>query len=396
MRENFKPIAVLFTTLFLVMIGFGIVLPIFPFLIIELGGGPAALGFFMASYSIMQFIFAPLWGRLSDRIGRRPVLLIGLGGYGLTFTLFGFVTELWMMFAIRILSGLISSATLPTAMAYVADTTSGEERSKGMGILGAAMGLGMIAGPALGGWLGHSSFAIPFFVAGGLAVLNLPFAILFLPESLKEPAVDTSRDKARISFEVIKNPLFLLFFLGFITSFTMSMFQGTFALFAADRAGFGPKEMGILFAVLGLVGVIVQGGLVGRLAKKFGDVRLVRAGMLISTVGMLLIIASTNVFLLFLTSAIFNIGNTLLTPSSSSLVSKNSTGGQGVALGIMQSFGSLGRIFGPMVGGVLYNIHMNAPYFTGAVLLLFVILLAGGKIARFDAGTDKRAAKEKG
>jgi len=173
----------------------------------------------------------------------------------------------------------------------------------------------------------------------------------------------------------------------------MSLFQGTFALFAADRAGFGPKEMGILFAVLGVVGVIIQGGLVGKLAKKFGDVNLIRAGMLISTVGMLLIVTSTNVFLLFLTSAIFNIGNTLLTPSSSSLVSKNSSGGQGAALGIMQSFGSLGRIFGPVVGGVLYDIHMNVPYSLGAMLLLLVLLLAGSKIARFDADADRAAAR---
>ncbi|TYO96906.1 MFS transporter [Desulfallas thermosapovorans] len=393
MKENFKPIVILFTTLFLVMIGFGIVIPIFPFLIIELGGGPTALGFFMASFSIMQFIFAPLWGRLSDRVGRRPVLLIGLGGYGLTFILFGFVSELWMMFAIRILSGIISSATIPTAMAYIADTTSGEERSKGMGILGAAMGLGMIVGPALGGWLGHNSFSVPFFVAGGLAVLNLPFAIFFLPESLKEPVENTSHEKTRITLAVIKNPLFILFFIGFITNFTMSMFQGTFALFAADGAGFGPKEMGILFAVLGFVGVIIQGGLVGRLVKKFGDVKLIRAGMLISAIGMLLIVTSTNVFLLFLTSTIFSIGNTLLTPSSSSLVSKNAPGGKGAVLGIMQSFGSLGRIFGPMVGGILYDIHMNVPYSLGAVLLLLVLLLAGNKIARFDIDTDGAAAR---
>ncbi|WP_066633528.1 MFS transporter [Desulfolucanica intricata] len=384
MSENVKPIAILFFTLFLVMIGFGIVIPIFPFLILELGGGPTALGFFMASFSVMQFIFAPFWGKLSDRIGRRPVLLIGLCGYGLTFILFGFVSELWMMFAIRILSGIISSATLPTAMAYIADTTGGEERSKGMGILGAAMGLGMIVGPALGGWLGHNSFSLPFFVAGGLAVLTLPFAILFLPESLKEKGKNMPGGKARITLEVVKNPLFILFLLGFITNFTMSLFQGTFALFAADKVGFGPRELGIVFAVLGIVSVILQGGLVGRLVKRYGDVKLIKAGMLIASVGMLLIIPAPGIILLYITIAIFNIGVTLLGPSSSSLVTKNSSGGQGAALGIMQSFNSLGRIFGPMVGGALYDIHMSVPYFLGAVSMLLMAILAGNKIARFD------------
>ena len=132
------------------MAGFGIIIPVIPYFFRQLGGSSTALGFFMASYSIMQFIFAPIWGRLSDRIGRRPVLLIGLGGYGLTFILFGFANHLWMLFVIRIISGIISSATLPTAMAYIADITEESERSKGMGMMGAAMGMGMIFGPAIG------------------------------------------------------------------------------------------------------------------------------------------------------------------------------------------------------------------------------------------------------
>lgn len=386
MSKNLKPVAVLFVTLFLVMVGFGIVIPVFPFLIIELGGGPAALGFFMASYSVMQFIFAPSWGRLSDRIGRRPVLLIGLGGYGITFILFGFASELWMMFCIRILSGIISSATLPTAMAYIADTTSGSERSKGMGILGAAMGLGMIVGPALGGWLGQDNFALPFWVAGGLAVLNLPFAMYFLPESLREPGRHQSRGRAGLNLAVVKNPLFILFFLGFIFNFTLSMFEGTFALFAADRASFGTRELGILFTILGVIGAIIQGGLLGKLAQKFGDAALIKAGLLIAAAGMLLILMAPTAILLFVTTAIFNAGTTLLNPAASSLVTKNATGGQGESLGIMQSFGSLGRIFGPMAGGVLYDMHMNIPYSFGAAIMLLMVLLAGSKIAQFEDG----------
>ncbi len=381
MSKKIKPIAVLFMTLLLVMMGFGIVIPIFPFLIVDLGGGATALGFFMAAYSVMQFICAPFWGSLSDRIGRRPVLLIGLVGYGITFTLFGFVSELWMMFAIRVLSGILSSATLPTAMAYIADTTSGAERSKGMGILGAAMGLGMIIGPAMGGWLGNDNFALPFFVAGGLAVLTIPFAIWFLPESLPESNKNTPDEKAVITLEVIKQPLFIVFLICFVFNFTSSLFQGTFALFAADKVGFGPKEMGILFAVLGIVSVIIQGGLLGRLVKRFGDVKLVKAGLLIGSTGMLLMLLAPNVFGLYVTSAIFNIGWTLLGPTSSSLVTQNASGGQGAALGIMQSFSSFGRIFGPMVGGALYDIQMNIPYALATVSMLLMVLLSVNKLS---------------
>jgi len=383
MSDKVKSIAVLFVTMLLVMIGFGIVIPIFPFLIVDLGGGATSLGFFMAAYSVMQFICAPFWGRLSDRIGRRPVLLIGLVGYGITFTLFGFVSELWMMFAIRVLSGILSSATLPTAMAYIADTTNGAERSRGMGLLGAAMGLGMIIGPAMGGWLGSDNFALPFFLAGGLAVLTVPFAIWFLPESLPESGKHaTDQKKSAITLEVIKHPLFMVFLICFVFNFTSSLFQGTFALFAADKVGFGPKEMGILFAVLGMVSVIIQGGLVGRLVKRFGDVKLVKAGLFAGAAGMLLMLLAPNVFWLYLTSAIFNIGWTLLGPTSSSLVSKNASGGQGAALGIMQSFSSFGRILGPMAGGALYDIQMSMPYALGAVSMLLIVLVSAKKLTR--------------
>lgn len=185
MKQNFRSFAVLFMILFLAMMGFGIIISILPFLVTDLGGTPTMLGLFMASYSLMQFLFAPLWGRTSDRIGRRPIILLGLGGFAITFLLFGLATKLWMLFVIRILTGIISSAMLPTAMAYIADITEGDERSKGMGLMGAAMGLGMIFGPAIGGWLGHNGFVLPFFAAGGILYdinINIPYAVgaLFL------------------------------------------------------------------------------------------------------------------------------------------------------------------------------------------------------------------------
>lgn len=384
MRKNTTAIAILFIILFLVMVGFGIVIPIMPFFITHLGGGPTILGLFMASYSLMQFFFSPFWGRLSDRIGRRPVILIGLSGYAITFILFGFANNLWMMFAVRILSGIISSATLPTAMAYIADSTGESERSRGMGMMGAAMGVGMIFGPALGGWLGHYGFHLPFFAAGGLALLTCPFAYAFLPESHTDRGSQVTEAQARLSPGVINHPLFTLFLLGFILHFTMAMFEGTFALFAKDRVGFGPKEMGTLFTVLGVIGVVVQGGFIGKLVKRFGDVNLIKAGLAISAAGLLLIWVSPDMGAMFASTAIFNIGGSLMGPSASTLVSKNSTGGQGASIGLMQSFGSLGRILGPVVGGVLYDINMNIPYIAGAVILVLIVLLADSKIEKYD------------
>lgn len=380
------PVAILIIIQFLVMVGFGIVIPILPFFVKNLGGGALSVGLFMSAYSIMQFFFAPMWGRLSDRIGRRPVLLIGLCGYGLTFIAFGLVDKIYLLIAIRALSGMVSSATLPTTMAYLADVTEGSERSRGMGFLGAAAGMGMIFGPALGGWLGHYSFSLPFFAAGGLALLLIPFTYMALPESHKErdaAGTTSSPARRRLSWDVVRDPLLALYAFNFILNFTMAMFETTFALLAAAKVGFNSADMGTLFAVMGIFGVIVQGGLIAPLVKNFGDAKLVIVGSLICAAGMLAIILAADSgyhMLLVAAPVVFIIGNSLITPTSSSLVTKKSTQGQGASLGYFASFGSLGRILGPVTGGALYGLSMGLPYFSGAALFLLVLLLAGKKL----------------
>jgi DHA1 family multidrug resistance protein-like MFS transporter len=381
-KKYIRPLVILLIIQFLVMVGFGIVIPILPFFVGKLGGGALSLGVFMSVYSIMQFIFAPIWGRLSDRIGRRPVLLIGIAGYGVTFIMFGMVNNLYLLIGLRALAGMVSSATIPTAMAYLADITDGADRSKTMGMLGATMGLGMIFGPAIGGWLGLHSFSLPFFVAGGLALLLLPFTWVLLPESLKLPISDVpGRRKPRLTLEVMKDPLFALFAFNFVISFSMSMFESTFALFSAAKVGFGPEEMGITFAILGIFAVIVQGGLIGPLVKKFGEARLVNSGAILSACGLILIILSgRNVVLLVMSTVVFMVGNSLMTPTSSSLVTKQNSRGQGASLGLFQSFASLGRVFGPVTGGALFELGMGLPYIAGATFLVFIVLIAGKKL----------------
>ena len=389
MKEYRKEMVVLFTILFLVMAGFGIIIPIMPFFVTHLEGSPTALGFLMASYSLMQFFFAPLWGRLSDRIGRRPVLLIGLFGYGITFIIFGFSTRLWMLFAARLLSGMISSATLPTAMAYIADITGNRERAGSMGMMGAAMGLGMIFGPALGGWLGHYGFAFPFFTAGGLAIITLPFAWVFLPESLKDKSEKPPRAWHHIfGPQVFQEPQFPLFALSFVVSFTMALFESTFAIFAADRIGFGPREMGLLFTLLGILGVIMQAGLIGRLVNRFGEVKVILAGIIISAAGFLLILMADSAALMIIFAGIFSTGNSLLRPGISSLVTKTASGGQGTALGTMQSFDSLGRICGPITGGAVYDLDWHLPYSLSIVLLIAALAVFKGKLNQYSFSTD--------
>ena len=378
MTENRRPILILFVSLFLVMVGFGIIIPVMPFYVRHFGGSAATLGLLMASYSMMQFFCAPLWGRLSDLIGRRPVLLIGLSGYGVTFLLYGFSSALWMLFATRIMAGLVSSATLPTAMAYMADITTKEDRAKGMGIMGASMGLGMIFGPATGGFLGHYSLSLPFFVAGGCALLTIPFAWRFLPESMTPEALAEAQSRPRparrFSRETFAHPLLPLFLMAFALSSSMSMFESTFALFSSDRVGLSTRDMGIMFGSLGVMGVFIQLRLLGKLVARFGDLKVMAGGALLTALGFLLMLPAGHMLTLWLACAVFSVGSTLLRPSVSTMVTKISEGGQGAAVGMLQSFDSLGRIVGPVVGGATYELSSSAPNLLGTTML--VLLLA--------------------
>ena len=391
LKEHRKAAVILFISLFLVMVGFGIIIPILPFYVLHYQGNALTLGLLMSTYSVMQFIFAPVWGKLSDRIGRRPILLIGLGGYGISFIIFGLANHLWMLFAARIISGILSSATLPTAMAYIADITTPEDRSKGIGLMGAAMGAGIIVGPGLGGIVGHYSLAMPFFVAGGLAFLTLPWAYFLLPESKSSHDRSAPGDNQGLSLAMLRHPQFPLFAATLVVSFTMAMFEGTFALFAADRVGFGPRDMGVLFTIIGVLGVVVQSCLLWRIINLFGDAAVITGSLLISAVGLFCMMQSTSVSSLWIYTAIFSVGNTCLRPSLSTLISKTSSTGQGASMGVMQSFDSLGRIAGPVFGGWTYGLSRNSPFFIAACMLVSTLLFLRARLILYEKMANSEA-----
>lgn len=367
-----QPTFILCTSLFLVMVGFGIILPVLPFFSINLGANSFQIGLLMASYSLMQFIFSPVWGGLSDKYGRKPIIMIGLLGFAVSFILFGLADSIPMLFASRIAGGILSSACLPTAMAYMADVTSEEERGAGMGIMGAAMGLGMIVGPAIGGFFSVIHFGAPFFFSAGIALLNLLFAALFLEETKRTHA------KSEIKYNRFRHLLSLrgfiafAFILVFVLSFSMANFEGTFSLFAKDRLNFGSLEMGWVFAAMGAIGVVIQGFFIGRLIKRFGEENVIKLGLLLSAIGFTLTIFSRNLWTLIIFVGFAAIGAGLCRPSLASIISKDTEFEEGVTMGAMQSVDSLGRIFGPICGGYLFALNYNLPYLTGgAINLLF-------------------------
>lgn len=367
-----KVLGILFAVMFFVMVGFGIIIPVLPFYAEELGASPFELGLLMATYSVMQFLFAPMWGRISDKIGRKPVLMIGIAGLGLSFFLLALATQLWMLFAARIIGGLLSAANMPTVTAYVADITSEEDRGKGMGIIGAAVGLGFIFGPAIGGVFSSGNLAIPFYLSGISSLITFLLVAVVLKESLTEKGA--SQEKKRPSLlEAFKSPNANLFILQWFVSVSLAGLEATFAYFAYDRAGLGTVELGYIFMIMGLAGAIVQGGLVGQMTKRLGEGKVIQIGIIGSAVGFTLILFVQD----FLTAAIFltvfGLGNGLIRPSVSSLLTKKATSGYGQVTGLLSSFDSLGRIIGPPLGGMLYGIAIFMPYVSGIILSVLAL-----------------------
>jgi MFS transporter, DHA1 family, multidrug resistance protein len=362
---------ILFVVMFLVMVGFGIIIPVLPFYAEEIGASPTELGLLMAVYSLMQLIFAPLWGQVSDRIGRKPVMMIGITGLALSFFIQAVSTELWMLFAARILGGILSSANMPTAMAYVADITTEENRGKGMGIVGAATGLGFVFGPAIGGIFSKISLSMPFYLASGSSLITLVLVFLLLKESTNKKST-VKRDSV---WKAFNSRVSVLFFVQLLISLSLSGLEATFAYFAAKRAGLESTQLGYIFMIMGFGSALVQGGLVGKLTKKYGESTVIQGGIIVSAIGfgLILLVHNFSTAAIFLT--IFGLGNGVIRPSVSSLITKMSTAGHGSSTGLLSSFDSLGRIMGPPIGGWLFSLSIGLPYISGAVISMAAFIL---------------------
>lgn len=384
--SNRRNIGILFFTLVVVMMGFGMIIPILPFYVEQFNTGGSTLGLLMATYALMQFIFAPVWGRLSDQHGRKPILMLGILGNAIASLLFGLSTQLWMLFAARALAGILSSATLPTAMAYIGDSTSEEDRGGGMGIMGAAMGVGMVIGPGVGGWLAVKSLSLPFFLAAALSMVALLLVWWLLPESLtleeqakaQATAVAGSfKTQFRDMWQALSGPIAFLLVLAFLLSFGMTNFESVFGLYSLERFNYGPQQVGGILMFVGVISAIVQGGLTGVATRRWGEAAIIKASLLGSAIGFALMLLAFNMATVLLTVGFFVLSNSMLRPAVSSLTSRRATGGQGIAMGLNNSFMSLGRIAGPVLAGFLFDVNIHFPYVTGALVMLLGFVLCG-------------------
>lgn len=380
MKKNKGPLLLLSFNLFIIMVGIGLVIPILPFYVEEFGAGARTLGALIAVYSFMQFLFAPVWGKLSDKIGRKPLITAGLIGFAAAEFMFAFATNIGMLFIARILAGVFGSALMPTAMAYVSDVTTSEDRGKGMGILGASMGLGIVIGPGIGGWLAEYDLSYPFIFAGIAAIIAAIVSILILPESYskeqrEQDAQKKANEPAVNQWEQFKqtmlSPAGFLLFLVFLLSFGLANFQSIFSYYSWERYNYGPKDVGLIMLIIGLLGTVVQGYGVGKVTKRFGDRNTVLGSLMLSAIGFAIMTLATNFVGVLVTTGLFFIGNSLLRPSVNSLLSKYAGSKQGYIMGLNNSFMSLGNVAGPLVAGMLFEWNIHSPYlFGGAVMLV--------------------------
>jgi len=374
-----SPLIIVFVTVFIDLLGFGIIIPLLPFYAETFGAHAFTVAMLSTSFSLMQFIFAPIWGRLSDRIGRRPIIVFGLLGSCLSYLAFGLATSLTALFAARIFAG-IAGANIPTAQAVVADITTPENRAKGMGMIGAAFGIGFIFGPAIGGFLSRYGYATPAFFASALSLANFTAAWFLLPETLKPEHRAIARvgriDALRAALARPHLPLLLL--IGFLVVAAFSGFENTFALFAERQYGFHASTIGYIFAFVGVVLVIVQGFLVGKTVKKLGEHHIVPISLAIVAIGLLMIPGTHSIPALLAANAVLAIGMGFNNPSLLALISRyTSAGDQGGVLGLTQSLNSLARIVGPMWAGFAFDhIGIGAPYVSSAAVMGIACALA--------------------
>jgi MFS family permease len=368
------------------LVGFGLVIPLLPFYASRFGESPEEVTILLTVYSLVSMVTAPLWGRLSDRVGRRPVLIVSTLGGALAYLWLGFAGALWMLYAARALAGACAG-NIAAAQAYIADVTTPENRARGMGMIGAAFGLGFIIGPALGGAVAGNNLATadlktPMLIACGLSLAASIGVVAILKESLTpEARARERRGRIEAIRGALRTPVLArLLLVFFLATLAFSGMEATFALWAMRKFSWGPAQVGYIFTYVGVLLALMQGGAIGPLTKRFGEERLLLAGLGLIALGLLLLPAAAGFGWLALSMSLLAFGMGAMQPSLNSLISRRSgRGEQGEVLGVAQSVSALSRVIGPVVAGLLFaGIGPSSPFWWGAVLVVLAFAIGLG------------------
>lgn len=388
--KNKSPLVVLFITIFLDLMGFGLIIPILPTYAKSLGAPYWEIGAIAVMFPLMQFLFSSFWGGLSDRFGRRPIMLTSIAITVMAYLFFAHATTIALLFFSRMLSGF-GAANLSVAQAYISDVTTPENRTKSFGIIGAAFGLGFIFGPPIGGFLKENySLEMVGYAAAAFSLLNLILAMLWLPESLQTKTTDRKLfpNPFKDVIDGFKTELTgSLLLINFVYIGAFSMMQITAALLWEEQYDLSDAQVGYMFSYIGVLAVIIQGGLIGWFNKKLGEKRLLILGNILMFLGLLLMpFVPIHLFipLELLAMAIISFGNSFLTPTINTMLSNNTAEtDQGKVLGTNQSVGSLARLVGPLLGSALYGVAYFLPYLAASIIMLLVSWLSWQMIKKY-------------
>ena len=374
-----RPLLIIFLTIFVNLVGFGIIIPLLPFYAQTFGASPLVIGLLFAVFSLCQLVAAPALGDLSDRYGRRPILIFSLLGTVVSFVMLAVAHSIAMLFAARVVDGL-SGGNISTARAYVADITEPKDRARAYGLIGAAFGLGFILGPALSGVLSGISFTAPIWAAAGLTLVATVMAWLWLPETVHRAQAGTG-NPFRYLPDLLKRPVVRrILTIDFIYWLAFATFQTTFSLFVARRFGFGVSKTGYFFAAFGILGAVIQGGFIRPIVKRMGDKPTFLMGLGFSALGLVCAALAHSVVLFALALVPLAIGMGFGHPTMSSLVSLVARGDeQGRVQGAASAVESLGRTVGPVWGNAsLQQYGESMPYISAAALLVLTLVISLG------------------
>jgi DHA1 family tetracycline resistance protein-like MFS transporter len=378
-----RQMPVLFLIVFIDLVGFGLVIPLLPFYAERFAASPLQMTTLFATYSLMAMVTAPLWGGLSDRIGRRPVLIVSMAAAALAYLWLALATALWMVFAARAFAGACAG-NIAAAQAYIADVTPAEKRAKGMGLIGAAFGLGFIIGPVLGGViagddLATADLATPGLIAAAMSTIACLGVVFLLRESRSPGLAVALRGRFAATKNALSRPvlaqLLVVFFLAILA---FSGMETTFAWWAIAQFGWGPRPIGFVFFYAGLVSALMQGVLIGPLTRRFGEERLMLSGLGLIAVGLLAMSLVRDVPQLIVAASALSFGMGAMQPSLNSLISRRAAADeQGEVMGVAQSVAALARVLGPLIAGALFAaLGRGSPFLAGGLLVLAALMIA--------------------
>lgn len=377
------PLILLMINMFIAMLSIGLIIPVLPKFMSSLGASGEEGGYLVAVFGITQFFFSPLAGEWSDKYGRKKMIIIGLCIMTISAIMFAIGQSMSMLYASRLLGGVGAAFLIPPMMAYIADITTFENRGKGMGLLGAAMSLGFVIGPGVGGLLADVSIRTPFYVSAAVSALAMLISLVLLPETLSKEEQVVHRNKIVKRENIIKQfalsfrmPYFILLVMVFTLTFGLSHFETMFPFFVTSKFNYTERDIALVITIGALIGTIIQAVVISPLLHRFGEKAVIAASFLFSGLSLILMLFSGSFYYVLAVSLVFFTATALLRPAINTALSKMAGKEQGVAAGMNNAYMSIGNILGPALAGTLFEVHMNLPYIFGAAILLLSLTFA--------------------